>query len=224
MSEISFTAKQAAEALGSSPAQARRYGAALEEVTGSPVTRHPRDGRLYRRDQIETMLKAKGLVEANPGLTITQALTLALGGTPDLAHAESTAGLNLPSEALSEALERALTRSLLPELQGLRAEVAALRSELTAARSLPPGVSPERIDQALEVEMASERPPAVEGGDGGAESPGEASGVAERTADGPMTRAARCAGSSGGCVGVGGRFSRCAAIRVLRAFRRRLSG
>lgn len=191
MSELSFTAKQAAEALGASPAQTRRYGAALEEVTGEAIARHPRDGRLYRRDQIEVMGRAKALVEANPGLTITQALTLALGGESDLAHAEATAGLNLPSEALSEALERALARSLLPELQGLRAEVAALRSELAAARSLPLSVSPERIDRALAVEMASERPPVVEGDSGAAKSPSAALGEAQNEADGPMVRAAR---------------------------------
>lgn len=191
MSELSFTAKQAAEALGASPAQARRYGAALEEVTGELIARHPRDGRLYRRDQIETMGRAKVLVEANPGLTITQALTLALGGDSDLAHAETTAGLNLPAEAISEALERALARSLLPELQGLRAEVAALRSELAAALSPPLGVSPERIDRALTVEMASERSPVVEGDSGAAKSPRAALGEAQNEADGPMVRAAR---------------------------------
>lgn len=197
MSELSYTAKQAAEALGSSPAQARRYGAALEEVTGEPIARHPRDGRMYRRDQIETMLKAKGLVEANAGLTVTQALALALGDGLDLAHAESAAGVNLPpealSEALSEALERALKRSLLPELQGLRAEVAALRSELAEARALPPGASPERIDRAIEAEMlgASERAPETEAGGGSARFPSEALGAAEAQPDGPVVRAAR---------------------------------
>ncbi len=207
MSELSYTAKQAAEALGSSPAQARRYGAALEEVTGEPIARHPRDGRMYRRDQIETMLKAKGLVEANAGLTVTQALKLALGDTLDLAHAESAVGLNLPSEALSEALERALTRSLLPELQGLRAEVAALRSELAAARALSVeasggimnGVELQRQEKeswltemtGREFMGASERPVEVKGSVGSARSSGESLGEAEGLADGPVTRAVR---------------------------------
>jgi len=162
---------------------------------------------MYRRDQIETMLKAKGLVEANAGLTVTQALKLALGDTLDLAHAESAVGLNLPSEALSEALERALTRSLLPELQGLRAEVAALRSELAAARALSVeasggimnGVELQRQEKeswltemtGREFMGASERPVEVKGSVGSARSPGESLGEAEGLADGPVTRAVR---------------------------------
>lgn len=180
MSEVSYTAKQAAEALRISAAQARRYGAALEEVTGEPIARHPRDGRMYRRDQVETMLKAKGLVEANTGLTVAQALTLALGETPELARAETTVGLDLPSEMLSDALERALTRSLLPELQGLRAEVSELRAELLEQRSGSMAQQPETLTQDLTL-------------GGSAAVVDKAAGKDSTSAqdDGPLTRAAR---------------------------------
>jgi hypothetical protein len=99
--------------------------------------------------------------------------------------------LSRPDEALElvEALRSELeaVRRGLAELPALREEVAALRSELAASRALPPGASPERIDRALEVEMASERPPAVEERPGGGESTGDALGGA----DGPVVRAAR---------------------------------
>jgi cell division septum initiation protein DivIVA len=73
----------------------------------------------------------------------------------------------------------------------LEAEVAALRSEVEGLRALPPGASPELIDRALEVEMASERSPAVEAGQRGGESTGDGRGAAEGEADGLVVRAAR---------------------------------
>lgn len=78
-------------------------------------------------------------------------------------------------EMIEEALERTLKRSLLPELQGLRAEVAALRLELAEARALP----------------TSERPEAVEEGRRRGGGPSLALGEAQGPSDGPMVRAAR---------------------------------
>ncbi len=56
--------------------------------------------------------------------------------------------------------------------QTLRAEVAALRSELAETRALPPGANAERIDRALEVEM--------QGSSG--DSPGASDGMLVRAA------------------------------------------
>lgn len=67
--------------------------------------------RQYRPDQLEVMLKAKALVEANPRLSVFQALQLALGEPPAVATPAVTKGPGGASEALAEALER----SLLPE-------------------------------------------------------------------------------------------------------------
>lgn len=73
-------------------------------------------------------------------------------------------------------------------MQALRAEVEALRSELSASRALPPAANAERIDRALEVELLeSQAPPARPdtGTDSGtiADSPG--------AGDGPLVRASR---------------------------------
>lgn len=126
VSEVTYTARQAADRLGLSVAMTRRYAAAFEEITGEPIRQHPRDGRQYRPDQLEVMLRAKAFVEANPRLSVFQALQLALGESPAVATPAVTEEPGGASGALAEALER----SLLPELRALREEVAGLRSEL----------------------------------------------------------------------------------------------
>lgn len=125
-----FSAKQAADRLGLSPAMTRRYGAALEELTGEAIRQHPRDGRQYGREQLEAMRQAKSFVESNPRLSVVQALTLALGQAPEVATPAALLEPGDPSGALVGALAQALERSLLPELRELRAEVAGLREEL----------------------------------------------------------------------------------------------
>lgn len=126
-SEQIFTAKQVSGRLGLSSAMTRRYGAALEQLTGEPIRQHPRDGRQYRADQVEVLLQAKALVEANPRLSVAQALQLALGGVPAVVATSVVAeGSGTASEALAEALER----TLLPELRALREEVVGLRREM----------------------------------------------------------------------------------------------
>lgn len=128
-----FSARQAADRLGLSPAMTRRYGAALEELTKEPIRQHPRDGRQYRREQLETMQRAKSFVEANPRLSVAQALQLALGEAPAVATPAVPEGSETPSEALSEVLVQALERTLLPELRALREEVAGLRAPRPAS-------------------------------------------------------------------------------------------
>lgn len=183
-----FTAKQVSERLGLSPAMTRRYGAALEQITGEPIRQHPRDGRQYRADQVATMMKAKAFVEANARLSVAQALTLALGEAPAVA----TPAEVKDSENVSEALSRALERTLLPELRALREEVAGMRTEIAEARALPPGVTPERIDGALAMEMLEGRaPPEKAADDTEGSITGEIGSEREATDDGPAVRVAR---------------------------------
>lgn len=144
-----FTAKQAAQRLGLSLAMTRRYGAALEALTGEAVRQSPRDGRLYRRDQLDALMRARDLIRADPQLSVTAALARALGSDDGATQAVAT----LP-ESVSPTFSDALARELLSTLEGvraelaaahadreelreLRAEVAALRSEADQRRALP---------------------------------------------------------------------------------------
>jgi DNA-binding transcriptional MerR regulator len=145
-----YSARQTAERLGLSPAMTRRYAAALEEITGEAIKQHPRDGRQYSREQLETILRAKAFVEANTRLSISQALQMARGEAPAVATPAVTREVGATSQAFAEALER----SLLPELRALREEVASLRREAQEARTaLPP---------------ARQQGEAASGGEGGA--------------------------------------------------------
>lgn len=130
-----FSAKQAADRLGLSPAMTRRYGAALEELTGEAIRQHPRDGRQYGREQLETMQRAKSFVESNPRLSVVQALTLALGAAPEVATPAALSEPGDPSGALVGALTQALERSLLPELRALRESNERLEQEVAALRA-----------------------------------------------------------------------------------------
>lgn len=186
-----FTAKQVSERLGLSSAMTRRYGAALEQITGEPIRQHPRDGRQYRADQVEAMMRAKAFVEANARLSVAQALTLALGEAPVVATPAVAEGPGNMSQALSEALERTLLPELRAlreevvglradrdEVQALRAEVAELRAEVATQKALPPAASAERVDRVIELEMiengaAPEQPAADTEGSTTAEIGGE---------------------------------------------------
>ena len=125
-----YSARQAADRLGLSPAMTRRYGAMLEEVTGEPIKQHARDGRQYRADQIAVMLQAKTYVETNSRLTVSDALKIALGIASEPVAPEIIAAPQIASQQLTEAFSKALEQSLLPELRELRAEVARLRQQI----------------------------------------------------------------------------------------------
>lgn len=133
-----FSARQVAERLGLSAAMVRRYGAALEEITGQPIRQHARDGRQYSAEQMNVLIRAKGFVEANARLSVSQALQLALGEPPSVATPAVAEGTGTASQALSEALER----TLLPELRALREEVSGLRLELEKQRAVRPAAIP----------------------------------------------------------------------------------
>ncbi len=152
-----YTARQVSEALGVSTAMVRKYAAAYEAITGEPVKQHPRDGRLYTRDQLDTLVNAKGFVDGNAGMSVDTALRIALGRA-ETAVKEPQAQTTINTAAFAEAILAELRglRVDKDELQALRDEVAALRLELTETRALPPGATPDRIDRALEVEMHAE--------------------------------------------------------------------
>ena len=148
-----YSARQAADRLGLSPAMTRRYGATLEEVTGEPIKQHPRNGRQYQAQQIAVMLQAKAYVEANPRLTVSDALKITLGMTSEPVAPEVITAPQIASQQLTEAFSKALEQSLLPELRELRAEVARLRQQVEGpshrreieAHDLPDSESPSMI-------------------------------------------------------------------------------
>lgn len=138
-----FSARQAAKSLGLSSAMTRRYGAALEEVTGEAIRQHPRDGRQYQQSQLEAMVRAKGFVEANPRLSVTQALHLALGQASEVGLTDPLEQSETTPQALENAFAQALERTLLPELRALREEVAELRRDVAVNQSALPEVKEE---------------------------------------------------------------------------------
>ncbi len=163
MTETVYSARQASARLGLSAAMTRRYGATLEEVTGQRIPQHPRDGRQYSTAHLETMERAKGFIETNPRISVVQALQLALGEGPTVEAPVVSKVQESSAQALSDALEQALARSLLPELRALREEVTALRSELATLKALPrPERGQERTVESAVPEAAA--PPRTTGG------------------------------------------------------------
>ncbi len=169
--------------LGVSPSGLRRLAVVYGEVYGELHKDSSGTSRVWPRDAVVRLQTARALMAAGRARSIRDALRAVEGGAAPpvemaAAGGDVVAALGVVATRL-EALQASNER--------LEAEVAALRSELAEVRALPPGASPERIDRALEVEMASERPAAVEGEPRGSESPGEALGGA----DGPLVRLAK---------------------------------
>ncbi len=79
MTEITYSAKQVAEALNISTAMLRRYALAYEELTGEEIRQVKRDGRKYTQGQLETFLRAKAFVESDPNMTVVWGLRAAMG-------------------------------------------------------------------------------------------------------------------------------------------------
>lgn len=63
-------------------AMLRRYAATYEEVTGSEITVHKREGRLFNQEQVDTLLKARELVTTQ-GLSVRAAVQIALSKDVD---------------------------------------------------------------------------------------------------------------------------------------------
>lgn len=179
-----FTARQAAQRLGLSLAMTRRYGAVLEEMTGEPIRQHPRDGRQYRRDQLEAMLRARDLIRADPQLSVKTALERALGN----GQGDAIPPVAALTGSTSPTFPDALARELLSTLEALRAELAEARTDreelreelrqrdaeaLRAGRTwetpkLPEAPTPAAGEQTAHVTAAATGP----GGGGGADEDG----------------------------------------------------
>jgi hypothetical protein len=131
--ETLFSAKQVAVTLGISGGMLRRYAIAYESITGETVKQHPRDGRQYTAEQVETLQRAKSYVKANPGMGVEQALRLALGASQADAVRSPVplgqVGTGVGTEALAATLERVVS-PLLDELQALRQSNERLIDEL----------------------------------------------------------------------------------------------
>lgn len=166
MTEISYSAKQVAEALNISTAMLRRYALAYEELTGEEIRQVKRDGRKYTQAQLETFLRAKAFVESDPNMTVVWGLKAAMGEVDAVSLPPLPEPRGSDSTAIIEALRAAVTAPLTEELRLLRLANERLLERLEAletrqltspeppkAEGLPPPATPERIDRALEVEM-----------------------------------------------------------------------
>jgi hypothetical protein len=114
-----FTAREVASALGLAGAMLRRYAATYEELTGSEIGVHKREGRLFSRDQLDTLLKARNLVSTQ-GLSVRAAMQIAVAKDD-------------PSGVLKHALRRAESRSKPPSRSDAPEDALALKEMLTEA-------------------------------------------------------------------------------------------
>jgi len=120
----------AAEALGVSPATLRRYAQAWEKAFG-PLPRAPGGGRLWPRPALARLQAARELAQRE-GIPLEEALLRVEGEAP----------LAAPARPEEEAL--ALLREALARLEGLEAEVKALREENARLREALKALEPPR--------------------------------------------------------------------------------
>lgn len=158
--EAQIPARQVAKTLGVSSGMLRRYALAYEAITETTIKQHPRDGRQYTGEQVAALVRAKGYIKENPGMSVDAAIKLALGASKeDTVHPPVSlqeVGTGFSTEAVQQAFSAALN-PLLTELQALRAsnermtnEVVELRRDLNTVvvnepqgtRDLPPATTP----------------------------------------------------------------------------------
>jgi len=136
---IVFEAGAAAERLGVSPSGMRRLAVIYEGVHGD-LPRKPdvkgniseASGRLYSGEVLGRLEAARAMVEAERYPTIREALQALRRGEPTDLPAEVATGARGASSD-------AAWRAVLVELREVRAELAALRSEVATGRALPQG-------------------------------------------------------------------------------------
>lgn len=131
MTEITYSAKQVAEALNISTAMLRRYALAYEELTGEEIRQVKRDGRKYTQGQLETFLRAKAFVESDPNMTVVWGLRAAMGEVDAVSLPVPEPRGSDPA-AFVEALREAVTAPLTEELRLLRQSNERLLERLEA--------------------------------------------------------------------------------------------
>lgn len=132
MTEISYSAKQVAEALNISTAMLRRYAMAYEELTGEEIRQVKRDGRKYTQEQLETFLRAKAFVESDPNMTVVWGLKAAMGEVDAVSLPPAPEPRGGDPAAFVEALRAAVTAPLTEELRLLRRSNEKLLERLEA--------------------------------------------------------------------------------------------
>jgi DNA-binding transcriptional MerR regulator len=174
--ETLYRAKDVAAAMRISPAMLRRWAAAYEQLTGTPIRAHKSEGRTYSQEQLDTLLRAKQHLDQHNGMSVDTALQLAMGRTGLAVPLSQATAAGLSTAVLAEALAQA-QGPLLAELQGMRSELAALRAELgSGARETSQGGQSSGAPSAELQGRAEKAAEPVQG---------------STAADGPMVRAAR---------------------------------
>lgn len=132
MSEISYSARQVAEALNISTAMLRRYALAYEELTGDEIRQVKRDGRKYSQEQLEVFLRAKAFVASDPNMTVVWGLKAAMGEVDAVSLPPAPEPRVNDPAAFVEALRAAVTAPLTNELRQLRESNERLLERLEA--------------------------------------------------------------------------------------------
>jgi UDP:flavonoid glycosyltransferase YjiC (YdhE family) len=132
-----LTPQQAAERLGVRLSTLRKHAATLEALMGEPLPRGEHLERLWPESMVDLLSQAMGMVHRHEAASVEGALrALYLPAAPPLPDVPG-AGMLTSGEDLPELLREALAPVLAPilaELTSSRAEVAALRLEVEAAR------------------------------------------------------------------------------------------
>ncbi len=126
-----YTSREVATLLGLGGAMLRRYAVCYERVTGVQLPLDRRDGRTFAKRDVVVLSQARQLV-ATQGLPVDKALEMVLA-QPESAPRSLVGVSTVNGEALAVVLAQAITeaqRPLLGELQAMRVELEALRSEM----------------------------------------------------------------------------------------------
>ena len=138
-----YTTGHLASELGIGTSMARRYGLALEAVTGEALRQVPGKGRMYSERDIQLLREARQALMEQPNSSIEDVLRDILGiekpedAEPTVERASRPAGGS--GVGLMD-LQQALTQALTPvaaALQELREENHQLRQEIEGMKALP---------------------------------------------------------------------------------------
>ncbi len=151
-----FNASRTGAMLNLGGAMLRRYAATYEELSGSEITIHKREGRLFTQEQVDTLLKARDLV-VTQGLSVRAAMQIALNSDSDMAlrGAESRSdglrdkGMGKDALAQNEAFVEAIRNAVQDGNKELVEEMRLLRARLESNSNL---------DYNLEASVPEEKP------------------------------------------------------------------